>query len=258
MKDKLSLEVRVDSRGGGSEVRLTPKGLMWEEDDQPTPKGLPLPKDATDVEYDDFFESIKFKSPSNVKDLAEFLAQELGERKWTKDATEFDLATFVRMKFTQGKSSLTIDIRTEEDSTREVDIRTKGMQWDGMKAQIERTKKESQKTAAELNHPKKGTNDKPLELPKRKDKPRQGIDKLAKLPSKGTVVMDGKTHQCPGMSSRTKTSRTTNGVRKSWRLRNQNQTTILASQISSRQAPSKNAKGNVSDVARTVPAGRAG
>src|SRR3954454_5862240 len=27
-KDKMSLEVRVDSRGTGSEVRLTPKGLM--------------------------------------------------------------------------------------------------------------------------------------------------------------------------------------------------------------------------------------
>ncbi|MFO1020441.1 MAG: hypothetical protein U0903_07065 [Planctomycetales bacterium] len=54
-KGTLSLEVRVDSQGDGSEVRLTPKGLMWEEDDQPTPKSLPLPKDATDVEYDDFF-----------------------------------------------------------------------------------------------------------------------------------------------------------------------------------------------------------
>jgi hypothetical protein len=31
----VSLEVRVDSRPGGSEVRLTPNGMMWEEDDQP-------------------------------------------------------------------------------------------------------------------------------------------------------------------------------------------------------------------------------
>jgi len=96
-KDKLSLEVRVDSRGEGSEVRLTPKGLMWDEDDQPTPKDLPLPKDATQLKYDDFFESIEFKSPSNVKTIAEFLTKELGERKWTKAATEYDLATFVRM-----------------------------------------------------------------------------------------------------------------------------------------------------------------
>ena len=64
-KDKMSLEVRVDNRGTGSEVRLTPQGLMWEEDDQPSPKDLPLPKDATDIKYDDFFESIEMKSPSN-------------------------------------------------------------------------------------------------------------------------------------------------------------------------------------------------
>jgi hypothetical protein len=196
-KDKLSLEVRVDSRDGGSEVRLTPMGLMWDEDDQPTPKDLPLPKDAKEIEYDDFFESIEFKSPSNVKAIAEYLTEELGERKWTKGATEFDLATFVRMKFTQGKSSLDIDIRAE-DSGSEVAIRTKGMQWDGMKAEIERTKKESQKTAAGTPR-KKETADKSVELPKRKDKPKQGIDKLPKLPSEGTVVMDGKTWKLPSV-----------------------------------------------------------
>jgi hypothetical protein len=196
-RDKLSLEVRVDSRGGGSEVRLTPKGLLWDEDDQPTPKDLPSPKDASQVEYDDFFESIAFKSPSNVKATAEFLTEELGERKWTKDATEFDQASFVRMKFSQGKSSLEIDIRAE-DSGSQVAIRTKGMQWDGMKAEIERAKKASQKTAAGTPQ-KKETADKLVELPKRKEKPRQGIDKLPKLPSEGTVVMDGKTHKLPNV-----------------------------------------------------------
>ena len=59
-KDNATLEVRVDSRGEGSEVRLTPKGMMWEEDDQPSPKDLPLPADAMALEYDDFFESIEF------------------------------------------------------------------------------------------------------------------------------------------------------------------------------------------------------
>jgi hypothetical protein len=132
-----------------------------------------------------------------VKAIAEFLTKELGERKWTKDATEFDLATFVRMKFTQGKSSLDIDIRAE-DAGSEVAIRTKGMQWDGMKAEIERAEEKAQKTAAST--PKnKETADKPLELPKRKDKPRQGIDKLPKLPSEGTVVMDGVTFKLPSV-----------------------------------------------------------
>lgn len=192
-KDKLSLEVRVDSRGEGSEVRLTPKGLMWDEDDQPSPKDLPIPKDATEIKYDDFFESIEFDSPANVKSLAESLAKDLGERKWTKDATEFDLESFVRMNFSQGKSTLTIDIRGEDTGSK-VAIRTKGMQWDGMKAEIKRAKKESQKTTDDTPQKKKMA-DKPTELPKRKDKPKQGIEKLPQLPSEGTVVMDGKTYK---------------------------------------------------------------
>ena len=189
-KDKMTLEVRVDSRGTGSEVRLTPKGLMWEEDDQPSPKDLPIPKDATDLKYDDFFESIKLKSPSNVKTLSETLSKELAERKWTKAATEYDLETFVRMKFTQGKSSLDIDIRSE-DAGSEVAIRTKGMQWDGMKAEIERAKKSEQKAAEDVS-PEKEVAEKVAELPQRKAKPKQGISSLPKLPNEGAVVMDGK------------------------------------------------------------------
>lgn len=201
-KDKLTLEVRVDSQGAGSEVRLTPKGLLWDEDDQPTPKDLPLPKDAKEIQYDDFFESIEFKSPSSVKAIAELLTKELGERKWTKDATEFDLANFVRMKFTQSKSSLEIDVRAD-DSGSEVAIRTKGMQWDGMKAEIERAKQAQQKkqqsenAAASALRAKESA--KPVELPQRKEKPRQGIDQMPKLPSEGTVVMDGKTFKLPSV-----------------------------------------------------------
>ncbi|MBM3204130.1 hypothetical protein FJZ55_09540, partial [Candidatus Woesearchaeota archaeon] len=193
-KDRLSLEVRVDSRDGGSEVRLTPQGLMWEEDDQPTPKDLPLPKDATEIEYDDFFESIEFKSPTGVKLLAESLTKELDERKWIKKETEYDLENFVRMKFSQGKSTLSIDIRNE-DSGSEVAIRTKGMQWDGMKAEIKRTKEKSKKIVGSSDRNKKNMADKPMTFPKRKEKPKQGIDKMPKLPNEGAVVMDGKTYQ---------------------------------------------------------------
>jgi hypothetical protein len=194
-KGKGSLEVRVDSQGDGSEVRLTPKGLMWEEDDQPTPKDLPLPKDATELEYDDFFESIEFKTPSNLKAIAEFLSKELGERKWTKEATEVDVETFVRLKFTHGKSSLEISIRAE-DAGSEVAIRTKGMNWDGMKAEIERAEKEAEKIAAAR---KKEMADKPAELPRRKDKPKQGIALMPKLPSEGIVIMDDTTYKLPSV-----------------------------------------------------------
>jgi hypothetical protein len=196
-KDKMSLEVRVDSRGTGSEVRLTPSGLMWEEDDQPSPKDLPLPKDATDITYDDFFESIEMKSPSNVKTLAETLSKELAERNWTKAAIEHDFATFVRMKFTQGKSSLEVDIRSE-DTGSEVAIRTKGMQWDGMKTEIERAKKSKDRIAEKLL-PEKDDVTKIAELPKRKDKPKQGIDALPKLPNEGAVVVNDETFKLPNV-----------------------------------------------------------
>lgn len=190
-KDKLSLEVRVASQDGGSEVRLTPKGLMWDEDDQPSPKDLPIPKDATGVEYEDFVEWIKFKSPSNVKTVADFLSKELAERKWTKAPTEFDFANFVRLEFTQEKSSLEIDVRAD-DTGSEVWMRTKGMNWDGVKEENERAKKTSKDVATKVP-PKTEREDQPAPQPKRKDKPKQGIAKLPKLPSEGTVTMDGKT-----------------------------------------------------------------
>lgn len=76
----LTLEVRVDRRAGGSEVRLTPAGLLWDEDLAPFAKDLPLPTTATVIEYDDFFESIKFHSPDNVKTVADFLSRQLAEK----------------------------------------------------------------------------------------------------------------------------------------------------------------------------------
>ena len=196
-KDAVSLEVRVDSKDEGSEVRLTPMGMMWEEDDQPSPKDLPLTADATEIEFDDFFESIEFKSPSDVKTVVEFLSGELEKRQWTKATTEFDLATFVRMQFTQQKSSLEIDVRAE-DTGSEVSIRTKGMQWDGMKDEIARAMEEAEAAEVADSEPSKvKTGDMPASLPKRKDKPKQGIDELPKLPSEGTVVMDGTTFNLP-------------------------------------------------------------
>ncbi len=195
-KNKSSLEVRVDSRGSGSEVRLTPKGLMWEEDDQPTPKSLPFPKDATEVEYDDFFESIDFKSPSSVKELTEFFTRQLTEKKWIKEATEYDLETFVKINFSHGKSTLSISIRAE-DSGVEVAIKTKGMQWDGMKEEIRKAEQLAEETeeAEDEAPPTKQVAGKSLELPVRKERPKQGIEKLPKLPNEATVVMDGKKYQ---------------------------------------------------------------
>lgn len=190
-KGKSSLEVRVDRGKGGSEVRLTPAGLLWDEDLAPHAKDLPILEDATDIERDDFSGWIRFKSPSDVKTVASFLSENLEQQKWTKSETDQVTERFVRLERTNGKSSLTIDVRAD-DAGSSVWIRTKGMNWDGIKQANEAAKKSSKKVAA--NTPAKTKpDDEPAPQPKRKDKPKQGINKLPKLPNEGTVIMDGKT-----------------------------------------------------------------
>ena len=49
-KDSLTLEVRVDDRGGSCEIRLTPQGFAWDEDLAPRPEDLPIPEDAKKIE----------------------------------------------------------------------------------------------------------------------------------------------------------------------------------------------------------------
>jgi|GEM_PF-1000369 len=193
-KGNLSLEVRVDSREGGSEVRLTPTGLLWDEDLALHAKDLAIPEDATDIEYQDFLGWIRFKSPSDVKSVADFLTQNLEKQKWTKSGTDQVTERFVRLERANGKSSLSLDVTAESDGCR-VWISTKGLNWDGIKEaqeEAKKTAKSAKKVAAKTPSQTK-PDDEPAALPKRKDKPKQGIDKLPKLPNEGTVTVDGKT-----------------------------------------------------------------
>ena len=195
-KGNATLEVRVAARGAGSEVRLTPKGMMWAEDDQPTPKDLPYPDDADAFKYSDFIGSIEYQSQQDVKSLAKFLDTELVKRQWTKVSTDFDFDHFVRMKFTFDKSSLDVDIRKEDEGTT-VAIRTKGMQWDGMKAEIARAEKKAKKAEEERERmeAEQETQRQAAELlaarERRKNRPQTEISELPKLPNEANVVMDG-------------------------------------------------------------------
>lgn len=197
-KGDMTLEVRVDSRDSGSEVRLTPKGLMWEEDDQPTPRDLPYPADASKFEYNDFLGWIDYTSESDVKSVVDFLTTELEKRKWTKTSTEQNSESFVRMNFAFDKSTLQIDVRAE-DSGSDISIRTKGMQWDGMKDEIERAEKEAERLAA-AEEAREAEEEAKQEaaamaaaLEERRNRPKKGIENLPELPNVATVVMDGKT-----------------------------------------------------------------
>ena len=103
---------------------------------------------------------------------------------------------------------MTIDIGSSRTRIEKVAIRTKGMQWGpGMKAEIERTKKESQKTAADTP-PKKGTNEK-IELPKtKKTNPSRESTRWRSCLAKRQWSWMARLISS-GMSSRTKFSRTT-------------------------------------------------
>lgn len=198
-KDGMSLVVRVSKEKKGSAVRLTPKGLMWEEDDQPTPKDLPYPEDAAEIEYNDFLGWIDYKSPSDVKTVAKYLSTELVKKKWTQHPNESEYDHFVRMKFTFDKSTVDIDVR-EEDGGSDISIRTDGMQWDGMKAEIKQAKQEA-KRLAELEEKKQEAAEMAAAIAKRKEKhkpaEKSGTDQLPTLPNEGKVVMDGKTITLP-------------------------------------------------------------
>ncbi|MDV6029981.1 MAG: hypothetical protein F9B45_07710 [Phycisphaera sp. RhM] len=201
-KNNMTLVVRVSEEKGGSAVRLTPTGMMWEEDDQPTPKELPIPDDATEIEYSDFFETVEFKTSSDLETVQKYLIEELEKRNWTKDKTTMDFDHYVSMNFSQKKSTLKVNLTAEEDGC-EVEFRTEGMQWDGMKEEIARMKQEAKqaKQAAKAIAAETATQEDMVEssvaLPSRKEKPKQGIAQMPKLPNKGTIVMDGTTYELP-------------------------------------------------------------
>nr|WP_095740453.1 hypothetical protein [Rhodopirellula sp. SM50] len=201
-KNKMTLVVRVSEEQGGSAVRLTPTGMMWEEDDQPTPKELPIPDDATDLDYSDFFETVEFKTSSDLKTVQKYLIEELEKRNWTKDKTTMDFDHYVSMNFSQKKSSLKVNLTAEDDGC-EVEFRTEGMQWDGMKEEIARMKQEAEqaKQAAKKIAAETATQDDMVEssvaLPPRKERATQGIGQMPKLPNKGTIVMDSTTYELP-------------------------------------------------------------
>jgi len=186
-KAGLSLEVRVDARGEGCEVRLTPQGFAWDEDLAPRPQDLPIPTDAKDIKYDDFFERIEFQSATAPRQLAEFYATKLDAKTWSTSGTDTVAADDVKMERTNGKASVTVTIRKEGDGS-QVSIKTRGMVWDEIKLANAAAKKAAEQVATtNSSEPKKM-----VELPKRVEKPLKGIAQLEKLPSRCVITVDGK------------------------------------------------------------------
>lgn len=189
-KGNTKLEVRVDQRGDGCEIRLTPTGFVWDEDLAPKPKDLPIPDDAKETKFDDFFERIEFQSATAIDKLAAFYTDKLDPKTWTKSGEDVISARSALLKRTSGKASVTISIRREDDFN-QVSITTKGMVWDDVKTANTAAKKVKEKSKEHATSSKAG-HDKPLELPKRVDKPLKGIAKLEKQTSRCVITVDGK------------------------------------------------------------------
>lgn len=188
------LEVRVDQRGTDCEVRLTPTGFTWDEDLTPRPKDLPIPEDAKDPKFDDFFERIEFQSATALEKLAEFYVSKLDPKIWSKSGDDLINARAVQLKRTSGKASVVISIRPEGEAN-QVKISTQGMVWDDIKAANALAKKamdrSTDRPSSSSDRPKTVT------LPARVDKPKKGIASLEKLVSKCVITLDGKQIELP-------------------------------------------------------------
>jgi hypothetical protein len=194
-KKELSLEVRVDQREGDCEIRLTPKGFIWDEDLAPRPKDLPIPEDVKELKYDDFFERIEFQSATPLDRLADFYVSKLDTKTWSRTGTDLVTAGTVQLRRTSGKASVLIAVSREGDLS-QVKITTKGMVWDEIKAANALAKKSREKVAdrASSTAPKPKQ---PVELPKRVEKSLKGIAQLEKLKSRCVITFDGKPMELP-------------------------------------------------------------
>ena len=191
VKQNRKLVVRVEMREGGCEIRLTPKGFLWDEDLAPHPKDIPIPEVAEGLKYDDFFESIEYQHKFTPEQLVAFYNAKLDSKTWSKSGNDSVTEKSAFLKRTSGKASLAITI-SNSDEVRTVKISTMGMSWDEIKlanSAAKKTMADNKKTIAGNKTP---TIPEKPNVPKRSEKPMQGIAKMGKLATQCSVTVDGK------------------------------------------------------------------
>jgi hypothetical protein len=97
-------------------------------------RDLPMPKDATHVEYKKLVEHIGFESASSVTTLAAFLSQKLEEQGWTKPDSDLVTAKSAILKRERGEANLTIFIKPSANGSK-VTIMSEGLSWEDAKQQ---------------------------------------------------------------------------------------------------------------------------
>lgn len=91
-------------------------------------RSLPMPKDATDVEFNDFVEHISYKSRYEVKAVATMLVQQLAAQGWNMDGRDLITPKSCIMRRNKGKAELTIFVKLDGASTK-VLIMSEGLTW---------------------------------------------------------------------------------------------------------------------------------
>jgi hypothetical protein len=90
---------------------------------------LPMPKDASNVEYKQLVERIAYESTSDVKTLAAFLSQKLAEQGWEKPDSDLVTPKSAILKREKGEANLTIFVKPAGSGSK-VTIMSDGLLWE--------------------------------------------------------------------------------------------------------------------------------
>ena len=101
---------------------------------------LPLPADATKVEYKKLVEHLGYRSPSSVTKVAEFLVEKLEADGWKSDSSDLVNAQTAILKREKGDASLTIFVKTDGSGSK-VTIMSQGLSWDEKQKPVDEPQK---------------------------------------------------------------------------------------------------------------------
>ena len=94
---------------------------------------LPMPKDASQVEYKKLVEHIGYQSASDVKSLVAFLSQKLAEQGWKKPDSDLVTPKSAILKRERGEANLTIFVKPSGAGSK-VTIMSSGLSWEESKS----------------------------------------------------------------------------------------------------------------------------
>ena len=90
---------------------------------------LPLPKDATDIEYKQIVEQLVFKSRAPMRTVAGEFAKKLADQGWTQDGTDLITPQSAILKRDRGEATLTVMVKPAAGGS-QVLIFSEGLIWE--------------------------------------------------------------------------------------------------------------------------------